>query len=63
MVEQLCARNDAMNSKSSKTDVIVSDPDAAMRRTILAARGALAVPKAKIDAAMAKEKNGHAKRK
>jgi hypothetical protein len=37
-------------------DQLVSDPAAAMRRTIQATRGALAVPKAKIDAMMAKEK-------
>jgi hypothetical protein len=47
----------------SATDVIVSDPDAAMRRTILATRGALAVPKAKIDAMLTKEKTGKSKRK
>jgi len=52
-----------MHPKSSKTDVIVTDPDAAMRKTILATRGALSVPKAKIDAAMAKEKNGKHKHK
>jgi len=41
----------------SSSDVLVSDPDAAMQRTILAARGAMAVPKAKVDAMMAKEKS------
>ena len=44
-------------------DVLVTDGAAAMRKTILATRGALAVPKSKIDAEMAKEKSGRAKRK
>jgi hypothetical protein len=52
-----------MQSKSSKNDIIVTDSDAAMRKTILATRGALSVPKSKIDAAMAKEKNGKHRQK
>jgi hypothetical protein len=45
------------------TDILVTDGAAAMRKTILATRGALAVPKSKIDAMMAKEKSGRGKRK
>jgi hypothetical protein len=42
---------------------VVDDPAAAMQRTIEVTRKALAVPKAKIDAALAKEKTGRHKRK
>jgi len=45
------------------TDVLVTDGAAAMRKTILATRGALAVPKSKIDAMMAREKAGRSRRK
>jgi hypothetical protein len=51
------------HSHKSANDVLVSDPDAAMRKTILATRGALAVPKSKIDAMLAKEKADKSKRK
>jgi hypothetical protein len=50
-------------SHKSATDVLVTDGAAAMRKTVLATRGALAVPKSKIDAMMAKEKAGKHKRK
>lgn len=46
-------------SLKTPNDVLVSDPDAAMQRTILATRGAMSVPKAKVDAMMTKEKNKH----
>jgi hypothetical protein len=52
-----------MKLPQSKTDVIVTDPDAAMRKAVLVTRGALSVPKAKIDAVMAKENNGKQKHK
>ena len=44
-------------------DVLVTDGAEAMRKTILATRAAMAVPKAKIDAMMAKEKAGKHRRK
>ena len=44
-------------------DVLVSNGAAAMQKTILATRAALAVPKSKIDAMLAKEKSGKHKRK
>lgn len=44
-------------------DLLVTDGAAAMRKAILATRGALSVPKAKIDAMMAKEKTGRSKRR
>jgi hypothetical protein len=47
----------------SATDVLVTDGAAAMRKTVLAARAAMTVPKAKVDAMMAKEKVGKHKRK
>jgi hypothetical protein len=47
----------------SADDQLVSDPAAAMRKTILATRGAITVPKAKVDAMMAKEKAGKGKHK
>jgi len=52
-----------MKKLSGKTadDVITSDGDAAMQKTILATRAALAVPKAKIDAEMTKGKSAKAK--
>ena len=50
-----------MKHTHTKDDELVSDGAAAMRKTILATRGALAVPKAKIDAMMAKEKAGKSK--
>ena len=50
-------------SYKSATDVLVTDGAAAMRKTVLATRGALAVPKSKIDAMMAKEKAGKHRRK
>jgi hypothetical protein len=58
-------RNLVKNSNQAKhaDDVLVTDGAAAMRKTILATRGALAVPKSKIDALMEKEKNGRHKRK
>jgi hypothetical protein len=54
-----------MKRATTKTadDILVSDGAAAMRKTILATRGALAVPKAKIEAEMAKEKTGKSKHK
>jgi hypothetical protein len=54
-----------MNHHNTKSpdDELVTDGAAAMRKTILATRGALAVPKAKIDAKLAKERNGKAKRR
>lgn len=54
-----------MNRPNLKTanDTLVDDPDAAMRKTIQVARQALTVPKAKIDAMMAKEKTGKRKHK
>jgi hypothetical protein len=47
----------------SADDRLVDDPAAAMQRTIAAARKALSVPKAKIDAMLAKEKAGKHKHK
>ncbi len=44
-------------------DILVTDGAAAMRNTIQATREALSVPKAKIDAMMAKEKTGRSKRR
>lgn len=52
-----------MKSPKTADDVLVTDGAAAMRRTIAATRGALAVPKAKIDAGMAREKTRRAKNK
>lgn len=54
-----------MNRPNLKTadEPLVDDPAAAMQRTILAARKALAVPKAKIDAVLAREKAGKSKHK
>jgi hypothetical protein len=49
--------------QKAATDILVSDGAAAMRKTILATRGALAIPKSKIDAMMAKERSGRGKRK
>jgi hypothetical protein len=49
--------------QKTATDVLVTDGAAAMRKTVLATRAAMAVPKAKIDAMMAKEKAGKHKRK
>jgi hypothetical protein len=56
---------DHMRRPHQKTaeDVLVTDGAAAMRKTILATRAALSVPKAKIDAMMAKEKTGKYRRK
>jgi hypothetical protein len=50
-------------SPKTANDVLVSDPDAAMQRTITATRGAMAIPKSKIDAMLAKEKTAKHKRK
>jgi hypothetical protein len=47
----------------TKDDVLVSDGAAAMRRAVLATRGAMTVSKAKVDAMMAKEKAGKGKHK
>ena len=47
-----------MKHTPTKDDELVSDGAAAMRKTVLATRGALAVPKARIDALLAKEKAG-----
>lgn len=44
-------------------DVLVANGAAAMRKTILATRAAMGVPKAKIDAMMAKDKTGKHRRK
>jgi hypothetical protein len=46
-------------SPKNANDMLVSDPDAAMQRTIAATRGALSVPKTKVDAMLAKEKAKH----
>jgi hypothetical protein len=51
------------HAHKSANDVLVTDGAAAMQKTILAARGAMAVPKTKIDAALAREKTGKSKRK
>ncbi|HEX4055912.1 MAG TPA: hypothetical protein VHX86_16735 [Tepidisphaeraceae bacterium] len=47
-----------MRPKYTKTadDVIVSDPDAAMRRTIDAIRHIISVPKKSLDKSLAKER-------
>jgi hypothetical protein len=50
-------------TKTKAADFKVDDPAEAMRRTIRATRAALAVPKAKIDSLMAKEKAGRSGRK
>jgi hypothetical protein len=49
--------------QKSATDILVTDGAAAMRKTVLATRAAMGVPKAKIDAMMAKEKTGKHRRK
>jgi hypothetical protein len=60
---------DCMNTEHGSTprklpdDVLVSDPDAAMQRTIAATRGAMSIPKSKIDAMLAKEKTTKNRRK
>ena len=47
----------------SADEPLVDDADEAMRKTILATRQALAVPKPKIDAMLAREKVGKQRRK
>lgn len=54
-----------MNRPNFKTasESLVDDAAAAMQKTIQATRQALSVPKAKIDAMLAKEKAGKPRRK